>query len=133
MIRRPPRSTLFPYTTLFRSFDGIVASVEDEQGSDPLLLRREAQKRFDLLGGHLVGILCRADALYVHGGGPALANEIELSDELVGPSGYDRLPRRVAGGLGGEGAGRGTTCIRGRPHAQRPRRSGGFRSSKRGW
>src|SRR3712207_6860537 len=24
MIRRPPRSTLFPYTTLFRSFDAIV-------------------------------------------------------------------------------------------------------------
>src|SRR2546430_16969458 len=23
MIRRPPRSTLFPYTTLFRSFDGL--------------------------------------------------------------------------------------------------------------
>src|SRR5260370_32147819 len=26
MIRRPPRSTLFPYTTLFRSHDGIVLS-----------------------------------------------------------------------------------------------------------
>src|SRR5256885_7072438 len=25
MIRRPPRSTLFPYTTLFRSFDHFVA------------------------------------------------------------------------------------------------------------
>src|SRR2546427_5475987 len=25
MIRRPPRSTLFPYTTLFRSIDGAVA------------------------------------------------------------------------------------------------------------
>src|SRR5258707_9838824 len=25
MIRRPPRSTLFPYTTLFRSFSGIFA------------------------------------------------------------------------------------------------------------
>src|ERR1041385_2162946 len=25
MIRRPPRSTLFPYTTLFRSVDGAVA------------------------------------------------------------------------------------------------------------
>src|SRR5258708_17918818 len=25
MIRRPPRSTLFPYTTLFRSKDGILA------------------------------------------------------------------------------------------------------------
>src|SRR5256885_7589278 len=27
MIRRPPRSTLFPYTTLFRSFDGPIAEV----------------------------------------------------------------------------------------------------------
>src|SRR3712207_7952804 len=26
MIRRPPRSTLFPYTTLFRSFDLVVSS-----------------------------------------------------------------------------------------------------------
>src|SRR3712207_7632926 len=26
MIRRPPRSTLFPYTTLFRSFDVVDAS-----------------------------------------------------------------------------------------------------------
>src|SRR2546430_13696267 len=26
MIRRPPRSTLFPYTTLFRSVDGLRAS-----------------------------------------------------------------------------------------------------------
>src|SRR2546430_5426499 len=26
MIRRPPRSTLFPYTTLFRSLDEIVAT-----------------------------------------------------------------------------------------------------------
>src|SRR2546430_11498031 len=25
MIRRPPRSTLFPYTTLFRSLDGVPA------------------------------------------------------------------------------------------------------------
>src|SRR5688572_31645453 len=28
MIRRPPRSTLFPYTTLFRSQGGFAASVE---------------------------------------------------------------------------------------------------------
>src|SRR2546423_4378156 len=27
MIRRPPRSTLFPYTTLFRSYSGVRASV----------------------------------------------------------------------------------------------------------
>src|SRR3712207_9008038 len=29
MIRRPPRSTLFPYTTLFRSVDGALLSVGD--------------------------------------------------------------------------------------------------------
>src|SRR5256885_3555929 len=29
MIRRPPRSTLFPYTTLFRSLDGVVGHVEE--------------------------------------------------------------------------------------------------------
>src|SRR3712207_7162378 len=31
MIRRPPRSTLFPYTTLFRSIRGLAAS---SQGAD---------------------------------------------------------------------------------------------------
>src|SRR2546427_4280577 len=28
MIRRPPRSTLFPYTTLFRSLDGVAVGGE---------------------------------------------------------------------------------------------------------
>src|SRR5260370_669972 len=28
MIRRPPRSTLFPYTTLFRSFDNVSVTTE---------------------------------------------------------------------------------------------------------
>src|SRR3712207_8345923 len=38
MIRRPPRSTLFPYTTLFRSVEG--------ETDDPEILRlREQQKR----------------------------------------------------------------------------------------
>src|SRR5437899_9273876 len=31
MIRRPPRSTLFPYTTLFRSRDAIAAHESSEQ------------------------------------------------------------------------------------------------------
>src|SRR5688572_31814189 len=29
MIRRPPRSTLFPYTTLFRSYGGVYGKVND--------------------------------------------------------------------------------------------------------
>src|SRR2546422_7093944 len=39
MIRRPPRSTLFPYTTLFRSESGVLVSaieeVESRGGSIP--------------------------------------------------------------------------------------------------
>src|SRR5437588_9242252 len=31
MIRRPPRSTLFPYTTLFRSFNRIKKAVDSKQ------------------------------------------------------------------------------------------------------
>src|SRR3712207_7624859 len=38
MIRRPPRSTLFPYTTLFRSVPGPVAGVD-------LLVRAQEQDR----------------------------------------------------------------------------------------
>src|SRR3712207_8314604 len=33
MIRRPPRSTLFPYTTLFRSMDDINSSLEKVFGN----------------------------------------------------------------------------------------------------
>src|SRR3712207_7957064 len=32
MIRRPPRSTLFPYTTLFRSVEGFAARVAHQRG-----------------------------------------------------------------------------------------------------
>src|SRR3712207_7205082 len=38
MIRRPPRPTLFPYTTLFRSVVRRVAGEEDREGpADPVL------------------------------------------------------------------------------------------------
>src|SRR2546428_5083740 len=37
MIRRPPRSTLFPYTTLFRS----VTVVTAREGLEPVTLHRE--------------------------------------------------------------------------------------------
>src|SRR2546428_2308155 len=42
MIRRPPRSTLFPYTTLFRSRDaGVGPSMRQEQLSAALFERTE--------------------------------------------------------------------------------------------
>src|SRR2546425_5128992 len=52
MIRRPPRSTLFPYTTLFRSHpQGDLARAR----FDPAVPGREAaEKRADTLPGKLV-------------------------------------------------------------------------------
>src|ERR1039457_5740698 len=44
MIRRPPRSTLFPYTTLFRSVVDLVATqegVDGEHGAGAVLTRSE--------------------------------------------------------------------------------------------
>src|SRR2546429_5680718 len=41
MIRRPPRSTLFPYTTLFRSHH-VRAAVQGDQGEAPRVLLRAA-------------------------------------------------------------------------------------------
>src|SRR5690349_23661786 len=47
MIRRPPRSTLFPYTTLFRSAEGRRAPVASMPGVDRLTVDdavREAER-----------------------------------------------------------------------------------------
>src|SRR3712207_9378942 len=46
MIRRPPRSTLFPYTTLFRSLDHCVIHVTDWEISNTFYR--------DMLGAELV-------------------------------------------------------------------------------
>src|SRR2546430_8682314 len=35
MIRRPPRSTLFPYTTLFRSYSGVAGNSRQVHGPAP--------------------------------------------------------------------------------------------------
>src|SRR5712664_4367382 len=44
MIRRPPRSTLFPYTTLFRSLAGLALDVDaPAQGPRDLLADRQAE------------------------------------------------------------------------------------------
>src|SRR3712207_7312237 len=45
MIRRPPRSTLFPYTTLFRSVDVEHVSAGLDLGQRVLLDRREVAGR----------------------------------------------------------------------------------------
>src|SRR2546428_2014641 len=48
MIRRPPRSTLFPYTTLFRSLAAAITRLEHHQM--PRAIRGPTAAMFDYLG-----------------------------------------------------------------------------------
>src|SRR2546429_8598391 len=97
MIRRPPRSTLFPYTTLFRSF---LAFDADTEASVAV---------FTGTGGYFCA---GADLKAVASGDPNKKREIGGGD-LISPLGAN--PRRgaktgVAGGrgvLGGRGVGGG--------------------------
>src|ERR671912_534137 len=77
--------------------DGIVTGVEDEQEGRGLFLSESTQQSLHLLGSDQVGVLHGMDTLHIHGGTPTLADEVELGDELVGPSGYDGLASGVAG------------------------------------
>src|SRR2546429_4695393 len=74
MMRRPPRSTLFPYTTLFRS----------ELGDDPVRVDRDFGRAER---GRPLGKPCRADALelgaYAFSSGGAAALDLDGLDELA--------------------------------------------------
>src|SRR5256885_11065938 len=57
MIRRPPRSTLFPYTTLFRSHASRVAQESGGEPCEPVAHRVRAEvHRRELHGGDVAGI-----------------------------------------------------------------------------
>src|SRR2546422_11499179 len=90
MIRRPPRSTLFPYTTLFRSFGAEVVDARAVEGHQPdeqrARRRQNREPARDARCGRGVGLRRRR----WHGGG------------------------RGGGGGGGRGRGRGRSSGRGR-------------------
>src|SRR3712207_7949302 len=48
MIRRPPRSTLFPYTTLFRSYTGLLVNATSLIGSAEDIVARFSAYRASL-------------------------------------------------------------------------------------
>src|SRR5260370_10103818 len=58
MIRRPPRSTLFPYTTLFRSGQAIVGNVAHRGGGNGDDGRRGSEEHTPELHSHLT-LECR--------------------------------------------------------------------------
>src|SRR2546430_11645667 len=56
MIRRPPRSTLFPYTTLFRSERSCQAQLLAEAAGEPRKIPAETAKNtYALVGSRLAG------------------------------------------------------------------------------
>src|SRR2546422_1125504 len=64
MIRRPPRSTLFPYTTLFRSCDGLMhgtarKSPADQRNGTEAVPYRNGQSVTRSVGNALRGVPCR--------------------------------------------------------------------------
>src|SRR2546422_3921527 len=89
MIRRPPRSTLFPYTTLFRSPAAGAGAREDKhlsgRGFEDLLQILEQGKRQLRKGGRAV-ILHRA----VHGAQNALGDVRGTGNEEEVATGYPR-------------------------------------------
>src|SRR5258705_12888502 len=107
MIRRPPRSTLFPYTTLFRS-----TLTQTESGdallrlaSDRLLARDFAQGRGGLFDVFLVGDRAADahaddDLIELRQRKPVVATQLlfELRDDLLFINRLQTRSRRRAGG-----------------------------------
>src|SRR3989454_5000450 len=78
MIRRPPRSTLFPYTTLFRSVQKAVREWQEE-GWTPM---RRLGKPSDI--GNAVALLCSEEANWITGQVLDVRSE-EHTSELQSP------------------------------------------------
>src|SRR3712207_7228332 len=70
MIRRPPRSTLFPYTTLFRSEAGRVGALEAVDGLLDVAHREDgaAAGGFGLRQAAALGVLAGEELLRQRGG-----------------------------------------------------------------
>src|SRR2546430_17335801 len=104
MIRRPPRSTLFPYTTLFRSPDGAlredVVLVESDELAQRFRVEPLGQDRGrrtvaleDPVGHEPVGRPLRRHLFgrLPEGQGLALANAVRQQDAVRPAEGIERL------------------------------------------
>src|SRR2546427_7538791 len=83
MIRRPPRSTLFPYTTLFRSPEGLIYLAMEFIEGEPLteLIRSEGPLPLARAADIAIQVAARA-----RGSGPSLLRSEEHTSELQSQS-----------------------------------------------
>src|SRR3712207_7895080 len=81
MIRRPPRSTLFPYTTLFRSDIAAMRDALAEAGGDPALLNPAVPVATSTDHSLPVDVSARPDALRTN-----MANEIDRKSTRLNSS-----------------------------------------------
>src|SRR3712207_7107482 len=78
MIRRPPRSTLFPYTTLFRSHDVGATLYYDGANLNAIMgITRPGDMGFDIVHYNLHKTFTQP-----HGGGGPGAGPIAVSDRI---------------------------------------------------
>src|SRR2546428_13460156 len=90
MIRRPPRSTLFPYTTLFRSRGaheplrpGIVPLEDLRPWGEPLQLQGGfLPKPGDVLDGLRIGLVIGLDPGPLHGFGRRVEDLFDLQEAI---------------------------------------------------
>src|SRR3712207_6347917 len=97
MIRRPPRSTLFPYTTLFRSYTGLLVNATSLIGS-----AEDIVARFDAYRASLEDLVANVGTLYSAlsalpppTGGDDTVALLHVSDLHLNPAGFD-LVEQVA-------------------------------------
>src|SRR3712207_9363851 len=114
MIRRPPRSTLFPYTTLFRSgltdrladLDAALGAIAEAGASGvtvvPLHLRPGAREWFSAwLAREHPGLVPRYRQLYRRGAVVAPEHRSWLEQRVAPPLGPPALDRPAGGGARG--------------------------------
>src|SRR5256886_12095623 len=79
MIRRPPRSTLFPYTTLFRSIYGNVAARGDKESIRNLRAKARSSVRVEMefgVGAHEFKVVRGLHTAELYQDGQLVANSL---------------------------------------------------------
>src|SRR2546422_11070728 len=115
MIRRPPRSTLFPYTTLFRSLQGALSHHRKPERQGISVGSSGTPGRLDCVGGlplHLEGTTAESTAARLHQHSPCATAPIQRHDAHVLADVSWRKTSGVNGSLYGRqgGPGRGTAA-----------------------